>query len=106
MFTMRYIVLSVGLMTNAAFADALHICVDKNSLPPFVYSEKINGAGQLRGYSLDLVKQLLTRTGTAFDVKSLATADIEKKIQSADPKSGCDVVLDIAKNPPKKRFCY
>ena len=93
MFTMRYMVLSIGLMTNAAFADALHICVDKTPSPPFVYSEKINGAGQLRGYSLDLVKQLLTSAGSAYDIKSLASAEIEKKIQSTDPKSGCDVVL-------------
>ena len=78
MFTMRYMVLSIGLMTNVAFADALHVCVDKNSLPPFVYSEKINGAGKLRGYSLDLVKQLLTSVGSAYDIKSLAAAEIKK----------------------------
>lgn len=104
MFTTRYMVISIGLLTNAAFADALHVCVDKNSLPPFVYSEKINGAGQLRGYSLDLIKQLLTSSGTAFDIKSLAAAEIEKKIQSTDPKSGCDVVLDVSKTPAKEAF--
>ena len=87
MFTMRYIVLSIGLMTNAAFADALHICVDKTPSPPFVYSEKINGAGQLRGYSLDLVKQLLTSVGRTYDIKSLASAEIEKKIQKKQLKN-------------------
>jgi ABC-type amino acid transport substrate-binding protein len=97
-------VLSISLMTNAAFADALHVCVDKNPLPPFVYSEKINGAGQLRGYSLDLVKQLLASTGSAYDIKSLTAADIEKKIQSASPKSGCDVVLDVSKTPATEAF--
>ncbi|MDO8415162.1 MAG: transporter substrate-binding domain-containing protein [Agitococcus sp.] len=104
MFTMRYIGLSISLMTNAAFADALHICVDKTPSPPFVYSEKINGAGQLRGYSLDLVKQLLTSVGRTYDIKSLASPEIEKKIQNADPKSGCDVVLDVAKTPAKEAF--
>ena len=104
MLTMRYMVLFIGLITNIAFADALHVCVDKNSFPPFVYSEKINGAGQLRGYSLDLAKQLLTSIGSAYDIKSLPAAEIEKKIQSADPKSGCDVVLDVAKTPAKEAY--
>jgi hypothetical protein len=70
MLATRHIVLFLGfsLSVEAALADSLHVCVDKNPLPPFVYSEKINGAGQLRGYSLDLIKQLLTGAGSAFDL--------------------------------------
>jgi ABC-type amino acid transport substrate-binding protein len=108
MLVMRHIILLGVLSVSAqlALADSLHVCVDKNPLPPFVYSEKINGAGQLRGYSLDLVKQLLTGVGSAFDIKSLSTADLEKKLQSPDPKSGCDIVLDVSKNPAKEAFLW
>jgi len=108
MLTMRHVALFVALSTSAeaALADSLHVCVDKNPLPPFVYSKKINGAGQLRGYSLDLIKQLLTGVGSSFDVKSLTTADIQKKIQSPDPKSGCDIVLDVSKSSDQEAFLW
>lgn len=108
MLAMRHTVffLALALAAEQTFADALHVCVDKNPLPPFVYSEKINGAGQLRGYSLDLIKQVLTNIGSAYDIKSLTTADIEKKIQSTDAKSGCDIVLDVGRSPVKEQFLW
>ncbi len=99
----RVVLITVGVaFSNAVFAApaiSLHICVDKTPYPPFVYSEKINGAGQLRGYSLDLVKQLLTSIRSTYDIKLMSPADIDQRIQSADPKSGCDLVLDIKKTP-------
>ncbi len=108
MLAMRHTVffLALTMLAEQTFADALHVCVDKSPLPPFVYSEKINGAGQLRGYSFDLVKQVLTNIGSAYDIKSLTAADIEKKIQSADAKSGCDIVLDVGRSPAKEQFLW
>ena len=107
---MRYIVivlfLGFSVLAEGVLADSLHVCVDKNPQHPFVYSEKINGAGQLRGYSLDLVKELLKGGGSAFDVKSLTSADIQKKLQSSDPKSGCDIVLDVGKSPAQEAFLW
>lgn len=91
-------------VSQSVFAGPLHICVDKNPLPPFVYSEKINGAGQLRGYSLDLIKQVLKQAGAAFDVKSLSKAEIDKNIQSPSPSAGCDVVLDVRKGSELEKF--
>lgn len=85
-------------------ANPLHLCVDKTPLPPFVYSEKINGAGQLRGYSLDLAKQALTQAALSYDIKSLNKADIDKNIQNASPGAGCDLVLDVRKGSELEKF--
>lgn len=92
-----FVLVAAGSQQALAASAPLHVCVDKTPLPPFVYSEKINGAGKLLGYSLELVKQVLTQAGAPFDVKSLNKADIEKNIQNPSPSAGCDVVLDVRK---------
>ncbi|HQV22737.1 MAG TPA: hypothetical protein PLJ88_06580, partial [Agitococcus sp.] len=89
---------SGALAVTTAQAAPLQLCLDKNFNAPFVYAEKIKGAGKLRGYSLELVQKILTQAQIPYQIKSLSQAEIESKVKDAKPNVGCDIVLDIAKN--------
>ncbi|MFO1391076.1 MAG: transporter substrate-binding domain-containing protein [Agitococcus sp.] len=89
---------SVVLMVSTAQAAPLQLCLDKNFNAPFVYAEKIKGAGKLRGYSLELLQKIMTQAQIPYQIKSLSLTEIETKVKDAKPNSGCDIVLDVAKN--------
>lgn len=91
----RLLVVAITGMVGYVNAAPLQICVDKVPNPPFVYSEKIQGAGKLRGYSLDVVKKALSQIAVPYAIKTLSAAEINKKIQSPLPNAGCDIVLDV-----------
>jgi hypothetical protein len=103
-------VLSLGVLSGSvvlgasAQAAPLQICLDKNFNAPFVYAEKIKGAGKLRGYSLEVVKMMMAKTQTPYAIKSFTQADIESKIQNKNPNSGCDIILDVAKNTNNENY--
>lgn len=86
------------ILSTSAQAAPLQICLDKNFNAPFVYAEKIKGAGKLRGYSLEIVKMMMAKTQTPYAIKSFTQADIESKIQNKNPNSGCDIILDVDKS--------
>ena len=101
----RVVFLGGGLILSASiYAAPLQICLDKNFNAPFVYAEKIKGAGKLRGYSLDVVKIIMEKTHTPYAIKSTTHADIESKIQNKNPNSGCDIVLDVIKNTTNEGY--
>ncbi|MBK7299453.1 MAG: transporter substrate-binding domain-containing protein [Moraxellaceae bacterium] len=86
------------ILSTSVQAAPLQICLDKNFNAPFVYAEKIKGAGQLRGYSLELIKIIMEKTQTPYAIKSLTQTDIDSKIQNKNPNAGCDIILDVNKN--------
>jgi len=92
--------LSMFLTLAAAvntYAAPLQVCVDKTPNPPFVYSEKIQGAGRLKGYSLDIIQKTLKALSLPYAVKLVPTAELTKKMQDTNPNSGCDISLDVLK---------
>ena len=97
-------VLSVLMTVSLAQAAPIQICLDKNPNPPFVYSEKIKGVGQLRGYSLELIKKVMAATATPYSIKSLSQSEIVQKMQSKSPSAGCDLVLDVLKTPDHESY--
>lgn len=89
--------LSLAVTATQIYAAPLQICVDKLAHPPFVYSEKIQGAGKLKGYSLEVIKKTLTTLAIPYAVKSLSGLELRKKMQDNKPNAGCDISLDVMK---------
>ncbi|PTQ88405.1 substrate-binding periplasmic protein [Agitococcus lubricus] len=103
----RYLLAVTSIVSSQLlWAAPLQLCVDKIPTPPFVYSEKINGAGKLRGYSLDLAKQLLSQAGVAYEVKSFAKTELEKRLYSPSASAGCDIVLDVRKGSEQEKYVH
>lgn len=96
-FNFRFSPVLLMLMTSSAYAAPLQICVDKIPNPPFAYSEKIQGAGKLKGYSLDIIQKALKTMAIPYAVKLVSSAEIAKKMQDANPNAGCDIALDVQK---------
>lgn len=92
-----YLCLLLGFANTDIYAASVQICVDKVANPPFVYSEKIQGAGKLKGYSLEVIKKAFTTLAIPYTIKSLSNAEIRKNIQDRKPNTGCDVTLDVMK---------
>lgn len=94
---LRPVSLLLVFFVKDIYAAPLQVCVDKVSNPPFVYAEKIQGAGKLKGYSLDVIKKTLTTLAMPYVVKSLSNAELRKKMQDNNPNAGCDITLDVMK---------
>lgn len=90
----------VGSSVVASIAQAapLQVCLDTNFNAPFVYAEKIKGAGKMRGYSLDLLKKIMAQTKRQYTLISMSASEIDTKLQDTKANAGCDIVLDVAKD--------
>lgn len=79
-------------------AAPLQVCLDKNANAPFVYTEKIKGAGKTIGYSFEVMQQIMAQAKLPYQIKQLSYADILAKIKSSQANAGCDIVLDVLKD--------
>ncbi|MBK6756591.1 MAG: hypothetical protein IPG70_02670 [Moraxellaceae bacterium] len=56
------------ILSTSVQAAPLQICLDKNFNAPFI-CRKIKGAGQLRGYSLELIKIIMEKRKRRMQLK-------------------------------------